>query len=997
MRDLLLRWIGGADALQHAQQLRASQLPLAYAYQLERQGDLFLSLVGELFDCARDANSTADDWALLGNALAQFSSPHRSAELGAIGVSASDAALFSASAFYAGGYPASAYVVLRPHVDSLQQDSSRACCDLLTRPRTPGSRMGQDLLQYLVDGDLASIEGTAADVEAASEAALSLGPEEWIPLRLLQVLLTSFRRTNLRSVLPNGNSDFWNPLVSSMVRRGIWDFFPSQAEAIDRGLLARRDTFSLQMPTGAGKTALCEALLYSHLASDRNAAAVLLVPLRSLASELRSTIVRRLNAMGISSRCAYGGTVPTGTESRDFDTTQALVATPETLSGILSAAPEFSSRVSLVICDEGHLLDAPSRGIGLELLLARFRSRGENAPRFVFISAIVPNIEEMNAWLGGTDDSVVRSDYRPAIAEFAVLGATGSGVNTVCHLEMHPHEPEPLNYRLDGFLRRSDFTYINPDTGRRKTYPFGTGKTRAIAACRKALSLGSAVVFAANKTGKQGAEGLAEELISQLSCRLPLPTPRAFSAEESLALASEYLCQEYGSDWIGTRTLGTGVVLHHGDIPQETREVLERLLREGDSRMAICTNTLAEGVNLPIRSLVLYSVQRRLLNGRFEDLLTRDIKNLVGRAGRAGSTTRGLVICTNPNQWPMVRQVAEQSPGEDVVGGLRSLLERLAEELTRHSLQLTNELLERNTEVHGLVDGLDATLVDLAAIEAGEERFREMALALAEQTLAYAHTSDDGRSLLEQVIRLRSDRILSIRSAGRLEWARSTGARPRMIELVESELLPAYAHWHDQTDPLDPELVRAMVDWTWSQPEVQQAVRRYYGIERGAPLSGAQESFLQALAGWLHGASHREIAEMAGRDISRWLAVYTGVLTYAVQTVVEQGLAILAQLLASTGQELAAAVQAFPDHLRYGVPTNPGLALAGAGVRHRKAYVAIGTAFTGMLLEGVQVRELAMAADERLQDEEERWRQVLGELVYHNTRNDLTGIANRPV
>ena len=76
-----------------------------------------------------------------------------------------------------------------------------------------------------------------------------------------------------------------------------------------------------------------------------------------------------------------------------------MVATPEALSGLLTAETSFYQRVSLVICDEGHLLDSVGRGVALELLLARFKTRKGGSPRFVFVSAIVPNVEEINAWL----------------------------------------------------------------------------------------------------------------------------------------------------------------------------------------------------------------------------------------------------------------------------------------------------------------------------------------------------------------------------------------------------------------------------------------------------------------------------------------------------------------------------------------------------------------------------------------------------------------------
>jgi replicative superfamily II helicase len=251
---------------------------------------------------------------------------------------------------------------------------------------------------------MATTRDLSIRAQVQATGALSLGPDEWIPARLLQQLMARFAEVNVRAVLPNRPPGFWQPLIESFVRRSpsTWEFFPSQVDALRGSLLEDGVTLALQMPTGAGKTTLSETLLFDHLQRHPLEAAILLVPYRSLASELRRSMVRRLNAIGISSRCAYGGTVPSGDEVRDLQDTRLLVATPEALSGLLSADQNFFRRISLVICDEGHLIGAPTRGIGLELLLARFKSREAGAPRFVFISAIVPNIDEItpvSSWI----------------------------------------------------------------------------------------------------------------------------------------------------------------------------------------------------------------------------------------------------------------------------------------------------------------------------------------------------------------------------------------------------------------------------------------------------------------------------------------------------------------------------------------------------------------------------------------------------------------------
>ena len=216
------------------------------------------------------------------------------------------------------------------------------------------------------------------------------------------------------------------------------------------------------------------------------------------------------------------------------------------------------------------------------------------------------------------------------------------GDHAIVNLEVHPHLPEAIRFTVGSFLSRPDFRYLNPASGRLRTLQFTSIKRRAVAAARKALPMGTAVVFAANKRGDQGAVGIAEELLEQLSYPLSgLPSALGFTNAERLAVAVDYLRREFGEQWIGTRALAAAAVLHHGDIPQETREILEELLRRAQVKFAICTTTLAEGVNLPIRTLILYSVLEKTQRWRpLDPLLSRDIKNLVGRAGRAGARRR---------------------------------------------------------------------------------------------------------------------------------------------------------------------------------------------------------------------------------------------------------------------------------------------------------------------------------------------------------------------
>jgi ATP-dependent DNA helicase len=440
VRDVLETWVNDADALQYIDRFGLEATPAGLGYLRGREDDYYISLVGELFARLHEPYEDPLEWSRLGNALTQMGLENQvGAATPASAALPRDTALFAASAFYLGGFPASAFLTLRGANIDGASEGHLAVYELLARPTAIASVRVRGVIGALRRGDLDAIAGEEERARDLEGTALEEGPEEWVGWRLFAEMLRRFRSTNIRAVLPAEGEGFWDPLVRSLLNRTppVWDFFPSQIDAIRSGLLENDATFSLQMPTGAGKTALTEALVYSHLKKRPADVAVVLVPYRSLASELRGTLVRRLNRMGLNARALYGGTVPTGEEVHDLEDIQGLVATPEALSGLLSADSEFFQRISLVICDEGHLLDGGGRGVSLELLLARMRARDVGTPKFVFVSAIVPNIEEINAWLGGTPDTVVRSDYRPALAEFARLDATGSGVNATITLRFH--------------------------------------------------------------------------------------------------------------------------------------------------------------------------------------------------------------------------------------------------------------------------------------------------------------------------------------------------------------------------------------------------------------------------------------------------------------------------------------------------------------------------------------------------------------------------------
>lgn len=977
-----MRWIADAETQSaiHDFELKSDLDQLNYLEN--RIIDLYYSLAGELFDYLRTEVAEPADWSALGRALVSVS---RALENEA----RADALFFAAVAFYQGGYPASAVMVMKAtEAEHWESGIHQAAYELLTRSSTPQSEAIRTLVEAVRSGNRELISVAVSTAEQETKLALNVGPDEWVAHRLYTALLQRFQHTNLRTVLPDGMSANWTPLIESFLGREqpVWDFFPSQIEAIQAGLLTEQRSFSLQMPTGAGKTALTETLLYSHLSYFPGSKAVLLVPYRALARELRGTVGRHLNDMGIRTRTIYGGTIPSMEESENVDSVRTIIATPEALTGLLSSNPELLPAISLVVCDEGHLLDNGARGIGLELLLARLRARTPD-PRIIFLSAIVPNVEEINTWLGGTNATVVRSEYRPALAEYAVLRPNGKGQNLTTGLELH--EPTTLvpAHTLPKFLQVDDFRFLNSQTGRQNTYKYDSTKTQAIATARKALVLGPVVVFATEKGGNRGVVGLANELINQIASDLPLPAPLDYTGGRDLIDdAIDYLIREYGEDWVGTRLLQLGAIIHHGDLPQQTREVLEELVAGKHIAMIMCTSTLAEGVNLPIRTMVLYSVKRSSHGGAPEAMLARDLKNLVGRAGRPGSSTRGLVICANPNDWETVEPVAEGRPGESVEGALIDLIRRLKAALTVNQVQLDNDVLEQTSEVFSLVDGVDAALIELISDELGIEEFARIAESVAFRTFAAAKADESEQDLLIEVFHLRARRLIGIRSEGRLSWLQETSAKPRLVNTVIDDLFSRYSAWQELESPNDPELISAFTRWAFEQPGFRQEAETAY---RGTSISDLEGSLSDLVLGWIQGQTLKDIALNVNIEIDILLRIHAKLILFDLTTLVEQAVALIQQYLMEMDLSLSSVISKFPDYLRFGVPTEPARELMANGLRHRRAAVELGAHEAMATTTDIHTSPWSVARN--LLTEPYAWVPRLGSLIYRQSVIDTLG------
>lgn len=110
--------------------------------------------------------------------------------------------------------------------------------------------------------------------------------------------------------------------------------------------------------------------------------------------------------------------------------------------------------------------------------------------------------------------------------------------------------------------------------------------------------------------------------------------------DETLDRLVRYISKRLGQNSPLVKSLPYGVAFHHGDLPVDVRSEIEKAYRDKAIRVLACTTTLAEGVNLPIQTLILGYHQTF---NKYR-LSVRDFKNIIGRAGRALVETEGKII-----------------------------------------------------------------------------------------------------------------------------------------------------------------------------------------------------------------------------------------------------------------------------------------------------------------------------------------------------------------
>jgi len=387
--------------------------------------------------------------------------------------------------------------------------------------------------------------------------------------------------------------DLPRDILNHFIGKGYRELYPPQEEAVKRGLLDTNKNMVVATPTASGKTFIAVLAMVKNLLEKRGKV-IYLVPLRALAREKYKEFKELLD-IDIGGRRPII-TVSTGdydTPGRELARADVIIATNERMDSLLRHRPSWMGSISLVVADEAHIIGVEDRGPVLEGLLTRLILEFPNT-RILLLSATIKNKEDFSRWLNA---EIVSSEWRPVPLREGVL----------CnHVIVYSDYSERTIKKITG----------DPilDT--------------AVSCIKRG---GQVLVFTQTRREAVGKAKKYSEFIKSWGGLLSSDTIQHLKdvSEEILTSTEPTELSEVLSN-----VVRFGVAFHHAGLHPRHREIIEREFLAGNIKILTATPTLAAGVNLPSRHVIITYTSRRRLGGYHENITVFEYKQMAGRAGR---------------------------------------------------------------------------------------------------------------------------------------------------------------------------------------------------------------------------------------------------------------------------------------------------------------------------------------------------------------------------
>ena len=389
---------------------------------------------------------------------------------------------------------------------------------------------------------------------------------------------------------------------------GIVELYPPQADCIQTGMLEGKNLL-VSIPTASGKTLIAEMAMHAHIA--KKGKCLYIVPLKALASEKFDEFANKGVRVGIA----------TGDFDRRDDSlgrNDIIVATSEKVDSLLRNRTRWIHDITLLVIDEIHLIDSENRGPTLEMVIAKLRFRNP-AMQVIGLSATIGNPQMLAGWLGA---ELVTSIWRPVDLRQGVF----------------------WNDRIH--FREGD----RPVKQVSKNY-------EDLNLCLDTIAEGGqCLVFVSSRRNAEAFAKRAAGAIKSDDPELKTCADRLSATAETEMAKSLALCVARGS------------AFHHAGLSREERRIVETGFRKGLIKCISSTPTLAAGLNLPARRVIIRDYLRFVAGVGMQPIPASEYHQMAGRAGRPRLDPYGeaVLIAKDVGQVEELFEWYIEAPAEEV-------------------------------------------------------------------------------------------------------------------------------------------------------------------------------------------------------------------------------------------------------------------------------------------------------------------------------------------
>lgn len=388
--------------------------------------------------------------------------------------------------------------------------------------------------------------------------------------------------------------DIPETVADALKEEGFINLHPHQKRAIPIALEGR--SLVVSVPTASGKSVIGYIPAIKKVLEEKQRV-LYIVPLKALASEKRDEL-ESFSHLGFNVAMSTGDLDSDGRGLSDAD---IIVATSEKADSMIRHGNRWIDSVGLVIADEIHMIHDPGRGPTLEVTLTKLMKRNPNV-QIIALSATISNAMDLAIWL---DAELIVDDWRPIPLKEGVFFDGEITFDDMEKIEV-PKEKDPI------------WSLV------KQTVKDG----------------GQCLVFV-------NARRSTEALAVRFSDGMAKLAGRTLSRQETAVLEGGTEPTALGKKL--AECVACGTAFHNAGLTHRQRKYVEDNFKSGNIKCIVATPTLAAGINLPARRVIIRDTGRFEANAGMVPIPVMEIKQMSGRAGRPGYDPYGEAVLVAKN------------------------------------------------------------------------------------------------------------------------------------------------------------------------------------------------------------------------------------------------------------------------------------------------------------------------------------------------------------